>query len=252
MKEPSLLRKLHCKTPMEATADIDIIWPLQDDSCLTANAEAYVDDYVQAIEFEQYFDSTLMGSDTLYPDLYGATVDWEPVLQRKYAPETRTEHLSSSPFLYSTSTTAVARTEYNQHQTLCTSPAHLGMSENFSATNGDLSTTATAPLTAESMRAICFSTPRSHAVLLQLSSEAANEKEIWVSPRDLVLRSRRETGSMQARETHERDVSRRYLRAEHEIASLARKTYHIPVTTQRKGGKRSKKAGTNRQKIQSS
>ena len=77
----------------EVTTDEAILWPLQDEGYLTANATSYVDDYLQAVELEQYFDSTLLSPDALYPDLYGAVVDWETVLQHKYGPVTRTEQL---------------------------------------------------------------------------------------------------------------------------------------------------------------
>lgn len=80
----------------EVTTDEAILWPLQDEGYLTANATSYVDDYLQAVELEQYFDSTLLSPDALYPDLYGAVVDWETVLQHKYGPVTRTEQLDSS------------------------------------------------------------------------------------------------------------------------------------------------------------
>jgi hypothetical protein len=88
----------------EATADTETMWPLQDDGCLTANATSYVDDYLQAIEFELYSDSALLRSDAPYPDLYGATVDWEPMLQRKYAPATQTDQMGSSPYSYTSPT----------------------------------------------------------------------------------------------------------------------------------------------------
>lgn len=84
----------------EVTTDEAILWPLQDEGYLMANATSYVDDYLQAFELEQYFDSTLLSPDALYPDLYGATVDWETVLQREYAPVTRTEQLNSSSSFY--------------------------------------------------------------------------------------------------------------------------------------------------------
>lgn len=84
----------------EATADTATMWPLQDDDCLTANATSYVDDYLQAIESELYPDSSLLCSDVPYPDLYGATVDWEPMLQRKYAPATQTRQMGGSPYSY--------------------------------------------------------------------------------------------------------------------------------------------------------
>jgi hypothetical protein len=90
----------------EAPASTDTIWPLQDEGDLTANAMSYVDDYLQAIEFEQCFDSALLGSDVPYPDLYGATVDWETVLQRKYAPAIRREQFTSSPCFYTTPSAA--------------------------------------------------------------------------------------------------------------------------------------------------
>jgi hypothetical protein len=90
----------------EATADTETMWPLQDDSCLTANATSYVDDYLQAIESELFCDSTLRCSDAPYPDLYGATVDWEPMLQRKYAPVTQTEQMDISPYSYTAPTAA--------------------------------------------------------------------------------------------------------------------------------------------------
>jgi hypothetical protein len=85
----------------EATADLATMWPLQDEVCLTAHATSYVDDCLQAIESELYSDSNLLCSDVHFPDLYGATVDWEPMLQRKYAPATRTDQTSSSPYSYS-------------------------------------------------------------------------------------------------------------------------------------------------------
>lgn len=87
----------------EAAADTETLWPLQDEGCLTANAASYVDDYLQAIEFELCSDSALLCSDAPYPDLYGATVDWEPMLQRKYAPATQTEQVSISPYSYTVS-----------------------------------------------------------------------------------------------------------------------------------------------------
>jgi hypothetical protein len=90
----------------EDTAATDTMWPLQDDSCLTVNAMSYVDDYLQAVESELYSDSTLLCSDVLYPDLYGATVDWNPMLQRKYAPVMQTEQEGGSPYAYTASTAA--------------------------------------------------------------------------------------------------------------------------------------------------
>jgi len=73
------------------------MWPLQDDSSLTVDATSYVDDYLQAIESELCCDSALLCADGPFPDLYGATVNWEPMLQRKYAPN---EQMSSSPCSY--------------------------------------------------------------------------------------------------------------------------------------------------------
>ena len=81
-------------------ADVDTIWPLQDDSFLTLDATSYVDDYLQAIESELCSDSALLCADAPFPDLYGATVNWEPMIQRKYAPATQTEQMSSSPYAY--------------------------------------------------------------------------------------------------------------------------------------------------------
>ena len=84
----------------EDSANIKTMWPHQDDSCLTFNATSYVDDHLQAIESELYSDSSLLCADAPYPDLYGATVDWEPMLQRKYAPGTQNEQRSSSTSSY--------------------------------------------------------------------------------------------------------------------------------------------------------
>jgi hypothetical protein len=82
------------------SANINIMWPHQDDGCLTVNATSYVDDYLQAIESELYSDGALLCADAPYLDLYGATVDWEPMLQRKYALATQTEQIGSSPCSY--------------------------------------------------------------------------------------------------------------------------------------------------------
>jgi hypothetical protein len=83
----------------------------------------------------------------------------------------------------------------------------------------------------------------------EFSDQAIDEGKVLVSPKDLILDGRRESRSMQARQELERDVSRRYLRAEHEIASLSRRIHHSAVSTKRrKGGVAGKQAGVKRQK----
>ncbi|RYN80020.1 hypothetical protein AA0119_g13503 [Alternaria tenuissima] len=217
-------------------ADVDTMWPLQDDSFLTLDATSYVDDYLQAIESELCSDSALLCADAPFPDLYGATVNWEPMIQRKYAPATQTEQMSSSPYAY-TAPAAVA-------DQFCLSVADTGPAGRHApwtdgkanATNGSLSTTAGTLSLCGNIPEPRFETPDCLASLSQwtseeLSDKAGNEREVWISPQDLVLSNRANPGSMQAREKHGKDVLRRYARAEQEIASLSRRALHSTVST---------------------
>ncbi|RYN87310.1 hypothetical protein AA0119_g12468 [Alternaria tenuissima] len=240
------------------------MWPLQDDSCLTTDATSYVDDYLQAIESELFCDSTLRCFDAPYPDLYGVTVDWEPMLQRQHAPATQTEQMDISPYSYTAYTVAadelcfsVAKTGSKRSQTPCSSPPYLCTDEKVCLANDDLSKTAATSFPWGCTREPRFVTPDDLAVLPDLASEdfidqAVDEREAWVSPEDLVLRGGREPRSAQARQKHERDVLRRYSRAEHEIAFLSRRTRHSTMnTTRRKGGAVGKQAGVKRQERRS-
>jgi hypothetical protein len=262
----------------EASADTETMWPLQDDSCLTANATSYVDDYLQAVESELFRDSTLMCSDAPYPDLYGVTVDWEPMIQRKYALTTQTEKMGSSPYSYTAPTAAgmlspptvltaqanslradelwfsVAKTGSKQSQTPSSPLPYLGTDEKVYLASDNLPTTAATAFPWECTQEPRFVTPYDLAALPDLASEnfsdqAADEREVWVSPECLPLHGRREPRSTQARQKHERDVLRRYSRAEQEIASLSRRTHHSTMnTTRRKGHVAKKQAGVNHQK----
>ncbi|KAJ6192076.1 hypothetical protein J3E72DRAFT_273735 [Bipolaris maydis] len=238
----------------EATTNEAILWPLQDEDYLTANATTYVDDYLQAVEIERYFDNTLLSPDALYPDLYGATVDWETVLQRKHAPVTRTEQLDSSPSLYINPTEAVANTRSEQFQTSYSSPAALCTDDNVYFANDNLPTTAIVPLPWANMAEQCLTTSDSLIAQSGLINDGpfypvTNEKEIFVTPKDLILCGRREVVLMQAGQKHGKDVLRRYLRAEHEIASLSRRTHHSNVeNTKREVGRETKQSGKKRQK----
>jgi len=73
--------------------------------------------------------------------------------------------------------------------------------------------------------------------------------EVFVTPKDLILCGRGERALVQAQQKHEKDVLRRYSRAEHEIASLSRRTCNSDMSnTKRKVGGKTKQSGTNRQK----
>ena len=152
---------------------------------------------------------------------------------------------------------SVAKTGSKRSQTPCSSPPSLWTDEKVYLANDDLSKTAATSFPWGCTREPRFVTPDDLAVLPDLASEdftdqAADEREVWVSPEDLILRGGREPRSTQARQKHERDVLRRYSRAEHEIASLSRRTHHSTMnTTRRKGGVAGKQAGVKRQKRRS-
>ncbi|OWY49380.1 hypothetical protein AALT_g11048 [Alternaria alternata] len=216
------------------------MWPLQDESSLTVDATSYVDDYLQAIESELCCDSGLLCTDGPFPDLYGATVNWEPMLQCKYAP---TEQMSNSLYSY-TAPAAVADQLCHSISRAGSTGCHASSSTHIwtdgkadSAIGNFPTTTSMSSLWVDTQKPR-FETPNCLTSLLELageelSNEATNKGEVCVPPQDLILCGRRDSGSMQARDKHEEDVLGRYARAEQEIASLSRGALHGTVSTTR-------------------
>ena len=82
----------------QGTFNIDKMWPIEDEGCLTTDAMSYVDNYLQSIKSEMEFDAyeaTLLCPDAPYPDFYGATVDWDQMLQAGYISIASKENNSS-------------------------------------------------------------------------------------------------------------------------------------------------------------
>lgn len=148
---------------------------------------------------------------------------------------------------------SVPRTGSKPSQTPCSSPPYLWTDEKAYPAYDNVSKTAAKAFPLGCTREPRFVTPDVLGVLPDLDSEdfsdqAADKREVWVSPEHLTLHTARKPGSTQARQRHKRDVWRRYSRAEHEIASLSRRIHHSARnTTRRKGHVAGKRAGVNRQ-----
>jgi hypothetical protein len=88
----------------EFTADTESTWPPQQDGRLGMAVSSHVDERFHAMESELCSNADLCYPDAPFFDLYGATLDWEPLLERWYAPATQAEEIDISPYSPTTPT----------------------------------------------------------------------------------------------------------------------------------------------------
>ncbi|KNG52816.1 hypothetical protein TW65_09361 [Stemphylium lycopersici] len=228
------------------------MWTLQNDDVLTANAASYVDDYLQANGSELFFDTALLCADAPYPDLYGARVDWELLLHREYELAMQTQQAGILPDVYTPPVIgpdeqyfSVPHTSLERVGTLHSSPLHCSVDEKADLGLDDRIKTATTTFPWDCTKALDVDAS-DHVALLSNSAFKAfsdltqDEREVWVSPKDLLIGDGNEKASVRARQQHDRDLSRNYLRAEQEIATIRRRirpsTTQTTKTTKRKSG----------------